>query len=451
MKSLDYIDPGDSGLKSFDKIEFNQKLSTYKIASTIELPDNYLRLLGLFLFQEFEKLDQKFSEDPSLIASFEIKALKILNSLMLNKEILAADIFPFFSTKLSLRRKIGRKIAEHLLELYQNVSLYCSNFTASLTWSKIDFWDLATKLPELNFEFSKFIIEKKLSSHYPKIESLLLSYTENAPEIFQEELLQEKLYLQTFYYRSIGEPEKSELALLEYRKSYNPDSERPTRIKTYGNKEFYRADTVLENWSKILEETDQIQEEVENRAGLYAATCEYFKCSDCCSNTFPSMTLTEYKYLSQWLKKNDYPIAKIQERSNTIQAAYQAEFGKRLEIVDKEIRENNFPGSENPHNYKFSCPFLEDGRCSCYQARPLICRGFGLSSDNKISIKTCKYFLTQYQHNSSPDNERHVYDLGPAQMLAASSDRHMTKEEQGKSKHLKGTIVAWFSDQYQEK
>lgn len=445
MKSLDYIDPGDSGLKSFNKAEFNQKLNNYKAMQFNPLPDNYLRLLGLFLLEQFSQLEEIFSEDPSLVASVEIKTLKILNSLMLSKEISSGDIFPFFSSELSLRRKIGKKISENLLELYESINKHCSNFIKLETWLGIDFWKLSDNLPELKFSYCKYIIEKKLSKEYPKLETTLQSYANNVADTFIEEILQEKFYLESFYYRTIGDEAKAELALLEYRKIYNPDPETHTKIKAYGNENFYSADSILDNWSKVLEETDRIQREVERKAGLLNSTCEYFHCSDCCSNTFPSMTLTEYKYLTKWLDENNYPIAKIQERANAIQEAYQKEYGKKLEIVDKEIPENNFAGSENPHNYKFSCPFLDNGRCTCHPARPLICRGFGLATDNKISIKTCKYYLTQYQHNSSPDNERHVYDLAAAQMLAASSDRHLTNKEEGKSQHLKGTIAAWFS------
>ncbi|MDD9898198.1 MAG: YkgJ family cysteine cluster protein, partial [Candidatus Melainabacteria bacterium] len=165
-------------------------------------------------------------------------------------------------------------------------------------------------------------------------------------------------------------------------------------------------------------------------------TCDYYKCSDCCSHTFPSMTASEWQYLETWMQQNDYPRQEAVERAQAIQA----ELKQKLEVVDKSDPAYSHRGSENPERHKFTCPFLLDNKCSVYHARPLLCRGFGLSTDNNLSLKTCKYYQNQYRHNASPENERYSYDLRNAQMLAASSDRYHNE-----GKHLIGTIVAWLS------
>ncbi len=436
MRSLDYINPGDSGLSSFNREEFNRKLQDQVEAKlAINYPANYLKLLGLFLLGDFQGVDKLLTEDPSLIASCEIKALNILNRYQQTQNITVKDIFPFPNSELSIKKKLSKRIAAQIVQLYDSITRNISSLQLNP-----DLFKLEAALPEIIFYYGKYILENQITNLYPQLLVLITktsAKTENDELNLENEL--EQLYLQIFYYRNLGDTAKTEELLLRYRDLYKPMNKRSSLIAT-GNSKFYRPDQVLKNWDIILAETDAIQNEVERKAGLYKMTCSYFKCSDCCSNTFPTMTQTEFDYLKAWMEKNNYPLEKIQERAELIQEDYQKKFGKRLAVVDKELAEFDFRGSENPHNYKFSCPFLEGGQCSIYEARPLICRGFGLSSANEVSIKTCKYYLAQYQNNSSVDNERYVYDLRQAQMLADASDRHLTE-----GKHLVGTIVAWFS------
>ncbi len=436
MRSLDSINPRESGLNSFDKNEFSRKLKDYNEQhKNPSYPENYLKVLGLFLLGQSSTLENLFSEDPSLVSSYQIKAIRILNLIQSSKPVKSQDIFPFISQELNIRKKISKKISAHIIDLYNAISKNISSLVLNS-----DLWALKEVLPEIVFYYGKYILENKISSEYKRLEEELkqpLTLTENDELNLENKL--EQVYLQTFYYRTIGDAAKAEEALLLYRDLYKP-VERPAQVQSQANTQFYPPDQVLNNWDKILAEADAIQKEVERQAGLLNSTCDYFKCSDCCSNTFPVMTLTEFKFLEKWMKENNYPLEKIQERSELIQKDYEKKYGTRLKVLNKALDENNFRGSENPHNYKFSCPFLEDQKCTIYEARPLICRGFGLSTDNNISVKTCKYYLAQYRHNSSPDNERYAYDLRTAEMLAASSDRHING-----GKHLKGTIVAWFS------
>ncbi len=436
MRSLDSINPRESGLNSFDKNEFNQKLKDYAERNkNPNYPENYLKILGLFLLGRNDVLENLLTQDPSLVASYQIKAVKILNLLVMAKAITSQDIFPFHSQELNIRKKISKNISAHIVDLYDVISKNISGLSlpASL-------WALKPALAEIVFYYGKYILENKIENEYKRLEEELnqpLVITEN-DELNQENEL-EQAYLRTFFYRTIGDSAQAEAALLKYRDVYRP-IEPAAHIRSQANSSFYPPDQVLNNWDKILAETDAIQREVERKAGLYTMTCDYFQCSDCCSNTFPTMTFTEFKFLEKWLAENNYPIEKIHQRAELIQQDYEKKYGTRLEVLDKELPENNFRGSENPHDYKFSCPFLEGGKCSIYQARPLICRGFGLSTDNNISVKTCKYYLAQYRHNSNPDNDRYAYDMRTAEMLATSSDKHLTG-----GKRLKGTLVAWFS------
>ena len=157
------------------------------------------------------------------------------------------------------------------------------------------------------------------------------------------------------------------------------------------------------------------------------------------------MSLTEYKFLLNWIKENNYPIAGVIEKAKGIQEEHKKLFGEVMPIIDTTISENKEKGLENPFNYKYSCPFLVEGRCSIYHARPLLCRGFGLSSDDAVAVKTCNFYLSQYTHNCSRDNDRYVYDLRPVQAMAKASDRKLSQELSSTEQELKGTIVAWLA------
>lgn len=439
MKSLDYIDPGESGLNSFNRDEFKRKLQDHQVKT--HKPDQPYQFLALFVFGKFEELAKIFKDDPSLISSIEIKALKILNSLCLQETISSRDLFPFVSPELTMKRKIGKRVSKQLLDYYKSISSNLSNFKNIPEWQAIDFWSVSEAIPEIEFIYVQYILENNLKEQFNKVKEFIETKREeiNNPEIKTELELEQK-YLQAFYYRRIGDKDKAEKASLDYFMLYKPDPDQSSTIKSYGNQNFYQANQVLENWDKILDEADQLQRDVETKAGLEQMTCDYYKCSDCCSNTFPSMTSTEYKYLEDWMKENNYPVEAAKAAASKIQEDHRELHGSELKIVNKEDPEFAHRGSENKHSFKFSCPFLKDHQCSIYQARPLLCRGFGLSNDNDFSIKSCKYYLAQYRYQSSPDNERQSYDLRPAQMLAASADRASNE-----GKHLVGTIVAWLS------
>jgi hypothetical protein len=48
------------------------------------------------------------------------------------------------------------------------------------------------------------------------------------------------------------------------------------------------------------------------------------------NDPFPVMTFTEYKFLENWMKENNYPVEKIYERAELIQQDYEKKYGTRL-------------------------------------------------------------------------------------------------------------------------
>lgn len=451
INSLEEIRALDSGLKSFAKDKFQAKLKTELLKQSPESSNtDYLGLLSLFLLRKNQELHELFKSHPELITSTEAKAIKLLNLLELDDKIVEAELFPFPSRDSLIHKKLANNLSSSLVDLFFSIK----KNTNSISKTTEDLWPFIETLPELFYFLAKQVLIDNEKSFFEKI-SLKIQELKNRNsienEIYQDQEIKQLeearlLYLEILLSQRSGEGNLDKL-LLKYHQIYKPDLEKKSKIISNGVKQYHRPDKVLSQWSSILEEANSIQNEIETLANILPSTCDYFSCSDCCSMTFPTMSYTEYLYLKDWMKKNKLDENLIKEKSEKIQKDYEEKFGERLKIIDKSKIENQIRGIENPHDYKFSCPFLtEDGKCSCHPARPLLCRGFGTATNNGVSIKTCNYYLKQYQHNSSPENERHVFDMRPMEMLIRSSDKHFYKEGQSKDKEASGTIVAWFSD-----
>jgi Fe-S-cluster containining protein len=456
LSFLDDIRPEDSGLINFVRDKFQEKLKEEinkraKLKSEFVNTD-FVKLLAKFLTGRFQELDEMFLEHPELIISKGIKALKILNSLHLEQNIKPESIFPFKSQDSIVSKKLANNLAATLVEIYFMIK----DHTKLLNESSIDLWKLEEIFPEIFYFLSKTILIKNQKAYFEKIETKLQLYLENLAEYNEddsEEIKElkftEKLklkYLRLLLLSRQNKEEELQEALLEYHNLYKPNPDKAPKLINLKPESHFKSSDILNHWSEILEESDTLQSEAEKLSLIYSKTCEYFSCSDCCSNTFPTMGLTEYLYLKDWMQKNNFDEKTILEKSKAIQNDYEAKFSDSLSLIDKSKIENQIRGVENPHNYKFRCPFLtDDSKCSCHPARPILCRGFGSASNNGVSIKTCNFYLKQYQHNSSPENERYVLDLQGLETLMRASDQFQANLKGIEMKEPRGTIVAWFS------
>lgn len=437
IKSLEIIKAKASGLNDFDKKKFEGDFKEAINADHLKKEERksldklILPYLSLFIHEKFSELKQIFTEDPSLIASNETKSLHILNLLMLGQELSSKDIFPFKQIS-AVPFMVRDNLAKALIEMYEKLFIHLDSFHNNENFLAIDFIKLAEIIPELIIYYSDFILKNKIEDKYTSVFNAL-------SQIKDLNLVVQKYRLLAFYYRRKKDFSKAEEMMLEYRKLFKV-SEKAAEIQSLANEKFFKAEDVLSNWKEVLGECSELQNEVLARTGIHEDTCGYYGCDDCCNYTFPVMSLTEHLYLKQWMRENNYPLDKAKEKAKRIQNEYQELHGEKLQILDKSKIENNIKGIENPYNFKYSCPFLEKGRCSIYEARPILCRGFGLATDNNISVKTCNYYLNQYKNNSSNRNERVVYDMQTAQSLAKSSDKKLSSQE------LSGTIVAWLSE-----
>ena len=470
IPSLELIKATSSGLNSFNRSKFSQELSYIQELDTErELTNlaNRIKLapfLHLFLMGRHTELRERLDSDPSLIALSEIKALKLINLLILGETLCLRDLFPLASSLAAVPNKSSQNLAAQIIKLYSALYLHL-NLDAK--FRSLKFKVLEEFLPDINLRFAEFVLRYRIASKYTEVWEILSPYAEldektlsanNTPVIASESPViasaakqsiaqnLEAIRLLAIYKRMQADILGAEKYSYLYHKYFKPDLEKRSYLITHANSDAYPASELLKNWSSVLEECDSIQTDIFKQAGLETSTCEYFECSDCCEHTFPVMSYTEFSYLHDWLTKNNYPLAELEARCEEIQTQYEAQYGTRLTVLNKNLAQNNIRGIENPHGFKYTCPFLSaDGRCGCYAARPLLCRGFGLSTDNGISTKSCQYYIQQYQYNSNSEGDRDVYDLRQVQTLARSSDRYLSKQEGSEEKVLSGTIVAWFS------
>ncbi len=431
-KSLSSIDPRDSGIKNFDRQVFNSELNQEIKKGILEHPDNYFHFFNLLIFEKYNEILDAFKQDPSLLSNRELKAIKILSQILLDHKLSNLDIYPFVSDDLELRKKISSAISREIFGILSALIYNIENFRTQGQKILTKLISNLDVLPELKIFLLKFVFEDWIfrgdNFDFFQNQTVFVELINSLQDEY-------RLYFQALLERLQGNQGEAERLLLNYR-DIDKDFLEPTLVKI-SSIAFEKPEEIFGLWNKLLEEVDKEQARIEKFSGLNSQTCELFACVDCCTYTYPTMSYTEFLYLKNWLITNNYDLASLQAQAEAVQQEHERLYGERLKIID--TSQETFPKAANPWDYKFTCPFLSDGRCSCYAARPLLCRGFGFSTNNGISIKACNYYRVQYQNNVSPLNERYVYDLEPIQSLAVLSDKAM-------SKPLKASIVAWFTD-----
>ena len=456
MESLDLIKAESSGCQSFDRNKFKDY---YQIC--IEEDKRYKHqyssafrsFLQLLAFEKFEEFELKIQERPDLLAEKEIKALQSFVLLLSDKPLIENHFFSKFTNNFT-KKRLSHGMAKVIVSIFSLLKNIRFSEKTQRKLESLNLFSLKELIPDIVFYYAEYILKENIEESFDLTEQELLNFKFidfcEGIENIEERQNAEKIRLLAFFYRKKKNEALAEQYLLEYRKAMPPDivTTLPPEIRTVKNARTFPSKLVLENWNEILNDCDEEQDKVIEYTGIYKDTCGYHKCEDCCNYTSPHMSLTEYKFMLNWIKENNYPIAGVIEKAKAIQEEHKKLFGELMPIIDTTIPDNKEKGLENPFNYKYSCPFLVEGRCSIYHARPLLCRGFGLSSDDAVAVKTCNFYLNQYTHNCSRDNDRYVYDLRPVQAMAKASDRKLSQEIFNQEQELKGTIVAWLaSDQ----
>lgn len=435
---LDKIKPKlGSGVQSFDKAAF-AKLKKNKNNSSdeiIEEPfDEVLeKCLNLFEKSQYSGLLDYLYEDPSRISSNDIKAIKFLTEFKLGFKPITGALIKrdnFYDYKKDL--------------LFSEVLV---GMALRLEVNNIDFFDYSDKLPQLNYSWIRAqlfnprttLSKDELLSFIEKINNSFSSVKElfeNDKEVISH-YEERVLYLNALLHKKQGDVENATKFINQYlEKSFSLD-EKISKLVLISNQELFSADELLSQMKISYGEVSEISSFISDTSLLTQDTCGAYACDDCCKYTYPSLSLTEFEYIKNWAKENNFDFSKAIEKSKQIQDAYKKQTEKTFQIEDKK------DGLDlNPEDYKFDCPFLDEGRCSIHPARPLLCRVFGSGATDSKHIKSCNYYMNQYQYMSSPEHERLVYDARGFQAALDESDKYLTNSMFAKT----GLIPAFLID-----
>lgn len=388
----------DSGLRNFDSTQFQANLK--KIQKQNLNQENLEDFFNLVRDKKFFELIDQLKQDPSLENSLEIRALKIISKMASKSPIQIED---FIANNLNnLRELIAYPLSKNILNFYKQLQENTEDFP------ELDFWALRDIFVEIIFYYLLDQLHKKEKNLLDKIEF----YQNSSGDLYRS------YYLKFLHYR-INQDLEAEEKFLKFYLANSQD--RSIALVSLATK------AEASNYQDFLNAVDEKLSEIELYAGLFNKTCEYFECNDCCKFSHPSMGFAEYLHLKKWLEDTAYDTEALKIRCEQIQEQSLRILSRRL-VLKENLSEDQ--------NFKFTCPFLIDNQCSCYEARPLSCRGFGMMTENGTSIKSCNFYIAQYEHNSNPDGQWFVWNIENEQAKLASLNQ---------SSKFRGSIVAWFT------
>ena len=405
----------------------NNKDSSLSVETVLTNPDEQ-KCLGFFLAQNYSGLLDYLYDDPSRIASHEIKALKF-----------------FAELKLGFKPKLGSLLSTNDYYSYKKDLVFSRTLVKQakvLDIKDIDFFSFTAEIPEISYSWIKALLhsidvelEGDLDFYLAKVEQsfsdVKAKYGNDTDVI--EDFEPRILYLKALLHKNFNSPEQEKFIDLYLEKTL-AQKEKIADLELIGNKLEFPEDKVLSNLDTLYQETKYIQNFIEDKTILLEDTCQSFACSDCCHYTHPSLSFTEFEYIKAWALENNYDLSQAIENAKRIQEHFK---DGELKVIDKEGAINLLP--EKPD---FDCPFLIDKRCSIHEARPLMCRVFSTGTLDGKRIKSCHYYLNQYQYFSSPDNERLSYDARGFQAMLDASDKYLTQSDKAKT----GLIAAYLLD-----
>lgn len=434
LESLDLLQVSSSGL---DEIFYNDQKEK-----------RFDKFLAQFLLEANNELDAHLQINPQEQDSMEIKALFLLNLIFTNQRIQ-----PFYIYVSKPQPQILDQIAFTLIDLYK--SIYFNAKLKSDEFYNFNFYSLVKFLPSIAIYYSDFILKDKFW-HYSGDSEQTDEILEQAEKvIFDDEifsalvddnLVAQKHRLRALYHRRKADNEKAEEEILSYRDKFKPNLKKDRVLNKIYPRQSFLAKDLLESLDVIYQEAYDIQKEVLVRSGVFEDTCFYYSCGDCCKKDFPTVSYTEFMFIKNHLEKEaPDKLEDAKKRAEAIQATYNALTSKRLSIVDQATTYNQ---EENPEDFKFACPFLDEkDMCTVHKIRPLACRTFGLSTIDNETVQACRYYLTQFQFNSSHRNDRDVYDSRQHTALIGAANIYMAKKgELKKFKQPVAVLPAWLTE-----
>ncbi|PKL76061.1 MAG: hypothetical protein CVV27_12205 [Candidatus Melainabacteria bacterium HGW-Melainabacteria-1] len=129
-------------------------------------------------------------------------------------------------------------------------------------------------------------------------------------------------------------------------------------------------------------------------------------CSHCCSDSgLPRTSALEWEHIHRYLREQmpGETLLRVLERNERMHAPQLGHFlaeQQRIENPDTELPLPDFGCRE--------CPFLLDGRCSIYEVRPAICRGFGYFTWRPGPARDSQIFACQMAADTLLDELRQI-------------------------------------------
>ena len=196
---------------------------------------------------------------------------------------------------------------------------------------------------------------------------------------------------------------------------------------------------ILNLLGSAYEEAKKLVEQMCFEYGINKMTCIEASCQDCCTKTYPVISYTEYLCMRGWFDKQEQKVQKaIYERSKQITSEYKNKYN---------IEPSFFKDNE-PHNYprefEFNCPFLGDGKCTVYEARPFVCRLYGYGSYDGNQLNGCNYFTGQIAAGNKLNNTKKVVNMSAFTRLLTLTDKNLI------GKKIAAPIPFWFSHTHEE-
>ncbi len=426
-----------------------------------EVCENYKNLyLGLIYYNlsRFEQSIQFLSKVPEndkhivdayiylsliyLLKEDVEKASKILEKLKTSLEpIYLAISFIHFAI-------LGIKVALPELQNHNEISYEINKIVFKLL--KLDKEKYAISL--IN-KMKKIDIDSSLPNLIPVlVETFIKEKKINiAKELLQECNHLEKHRLNSWIYRIEGNDDLANRELIEYRSKCLFSKPRNKSIQ-FQLMNIDLPEKILEHEDEILNAVEaaysqikMIKEEIQLESGINKNTCFEASCQDCCKKTFPRVSFVEYLYMRKWLDKQDEKFRnKIYEESNKLIKSYEEQYKTAPKfIIGKDVF---FKGSY-PRDYTFTCPFLQEDKCTIYPAQPFTCRTYGYSlfgSANGVAFKGCNYFFEQMLSATALSPIRKVINMNSHMNFVSELDKKLI------NKHILASIPVWFAHSHEE-
>ncbi len=252
--------------------------------------------------------------------------------------------------------------------------------------------------------------------------------------------------LSAWMHRLEGNETLAEKELAKYREQWVPDKYDEVSVtfidldipEPFSNntKEIF---SILE--TAYLKTKDLIKD-ISTEYGINQNTCIELKCSDCCKKTFPPVTYIEYLYMREWLDKQPEKYKnEILEKSKKIVLEYKKKFKKEPMFVYNGYQSLK---QEYPSESAFTCPFLNDNKCSAYDAWPFSCRTYGFSTGQEAKYISCEYFFRQIKGASRLSTTRKAINIGSFYSFANQADLKLI------GKTPMAPIPIWFAQSHEE-